>query len=149
MSNIKVQDKVAHMANECLLVRLRTLVRVINAQFEERCRPHGIRASQLGVLGAVALEGKMTSHRLGELLHMNPSTVSRAVNRLQDKGWLMTMPSGEGKILCIEITAKGLHKIDAMYEDWQEAQNQCVKLLGRQAAEVIKGLGNDQLPFKE
>ena len=122
MSGEEIQSLVREVALNCYSVRLRLLNRVVGAVFDEALRPHGIRASQLNILVAVAAYGPVTSRQLCRVLHMDASTFSRALSRLKSKLWIETEPSGEGKILLIRIGSRGLEKINRVYPDWQKAQ---------------------------
>ena len=90
------QKMVNSIATNCLSVRLRLMNRMVGAIYDEALRPHSIKASQLNILVAVSAFGKVTSRQLCQVLHMDPSTFSRAVARLKKNRWLQVEPSGEG-----------------------------------------------------
>ena len=133
------------IATNCLSVRLRLMNRVVGAIYDEALRPHGIKASQLNILVAVSAFGKVTSQQLCRVLHMDASTFSRAVARLKKNRWLLVEPSGEGKILKIEVTKEGFKKIEQVYPDWQRAQAKAVEALGESTSEMIIASGNKHL----
>jgi DNA-binding MarR family transcriptional regulator len=119
--------------------------RMVGAIYDEALRPHGIKASQLNILVAVSAFGRVTSQQLCRVLHMDTSTFSRAVARLKKNRWLQVEPSGEGKILKIEVTKEGLKKIEQVYPDWQRAQAKAVEALGESTYEMIIASGNTHL----
>ena len=133
------------IAANCLSVRLRLMNRMVGAIYDEALRPHGIKASQLNILVAVSAFGKVTSQQLCRVLHMDTSTFSRAVARLKKNRWLQVEPSGEGKILKIEVTKEGFKKIEQVYPDWQRAQAKTVEALGESTYEMIIASGNTHL----
>jgi DNA-binding MarR family transcriptional regulator len=133
------------IATNCLSVRLRLMNRKIGAIYDEALRPHGIKASQLNILMAVLAFGRVTSRQLCRVLHMDTSTFSRAVARLKKNQWLQVEPSGEGKILKIEVTKEGFEKIEQVYSDWQRAQAKAVEALGESTSEMIIASGNKHL----
>ena len=133
------------IATNCLSVRLRLMNRKIGAIYDEALRPHGIKASQLNILVAVSAFGKVTSQQLCRVLHMDTSTFSRAVARLKKNGLLQVEPSGEGKILQIEVAEKGLKKIEQVYPDWQRAQEEAAAVLGESTSEMVIASGNKHL----
>lgn len=139
------QIMVNSIANNCLSVRLRLMNRMVGAIYDEALRPHGIKASQLNILVTVSAFGRATSRQLCQVLHMDPSTFSRAVTRLQKNHWLQVDPSGEGKILKVEVTRKGFKKIEDVYPDWQRAQAKAAEALGESTAEMIIASGNKHL----
>jgi DNA-binding MarR family transcriptional regulator len=133
------------IATNCLSVRLRLLNRKVGFIYDEALRFHGIRASQLNILVAVSAFGRVTSRQLCRVLHMDTSTFSRAVARLKKNRWLQVEPSGEGKILKIEVTNEGFKIIEQVYADWQRAQEKAVEALGESTAEMIIASGNKHL----
>ena len=133
------------IATNCLSVRLRLMNRKIGAIYDEALRPHGIKASQLNILVAVSAFGRTASRQLCRVLYMDTSTFSRTVARLKKKRWLRVEPSGEGKILKIEVTKEGLKKIEQVYPDWQRAQAKALKALGASTSETIVASGNKYL----
>lgn len=139
------KNMVNTIATNCLSVRLRLLNRMVGAIYDEALRPHGIKASQLNILVAVSAFGKVASRQLCRVLHMDSSTLSRAVTRLKNKQWLQVEPSGQGKILKIEITKEGFTKIEQAYPDWQRAQARAGEVLGESASEMLIASGNKHL----
>ena len=88
------QKMVNSIAANCLSVRLRLMNRMVGAIYDEALRIHGIKASQLNILVAVSAFGRVNSRQLCQVLHMDPSTLSRAAGRLKKSGWLQVQPSG-------------------------------------------------------
>jgi len=139
------QKLVNSIATSCLSVRLRLMNRMVGAIYDEALRPHGIKASQLNILVTVSAFGTATSRQLCQVLHMDPSTFSRAVMRLQKNNWLRVEPSGEGKILKVEVTPEGFRKIEDVYPDWKQAQAKAAKALGDSTTETLIAAGNKYL----
>jgi DNA-binding MarR family transcriptional regulator len=133
------------IATNCLSVRLRLMNRMVGAIYDEALRPHGIKATQLNILVAVSAFGRVTSRQLCRALHMDTSTFSRAVARLKKNRWLQVEPSGEGKILKIEVTKKGFEKIEEVYPDWQIAQERAAEALGESTSDLLIASGNKHL----
>ena len=112
------QKEILHtIATNCLAVRLRLMNRLIGAIYDEALRPHGVKASQLTVMVAVSAFDRATSKQLCRALHMDASTFSRSLAILKKNRWLYTEPSGEGKVLKINITPEGLQKIEDAYSE--------------------------------
>ena len=139
------QKMVNSIAANCLSVRLRLMNRMVGAIYDEALRIHGIKASQLNILVAVSAFGRVNSRQLCQVLHMDPSTLSRAAGRLKKSGWLQVQPSGEGKILKIEVTREGVKKIEQVYPDWKKAQARAAEILGPSMSEMLVASGNKHL----
>ena len=133
------------IAANCLSVRLRLMNRMVGAIYDEALRPHGIKASQLNILVAVSAFGRATSQQLCRVLNMDTSTFSRALARLKKNQWLQVEPSGEGKILKVEVTKEGFEKIEHVYPDWQRAQAKAVEVLGESTTEMLIASGDKHL----
>ncbi len=133
------------IAANCLSVRLRLMNRMVGAIYDEALRPHGIKASQLNILVAVSAFGRATSQQLCRVLNMDTSTFSRALARLKKNQWLQVEPSGEGKILKVEVTKEGFEKIEQVYPDWQRAQAKAVEVLGESTTEMLIASGDKHL----
>ncbi len=115
--------------------------RIVGGIYDEALRPHGIKASQLTILVTVSAFDRANSKELCRALHMDTSTFSRSLAILKKNKWLHTEPSGEGKILRIEVTESGFKKIEEVYPDWQRAQEKAVEVLGKSTSETIISSG--------
>ena len=133
------------IATNCLSVRLRLMNRIVGRIYDEALRPHGIKASQLTILVTVSAFDRANSKELCRALHMDTSTFSRALAILKKNQWLHTEPSGDGKILKIEVTQNGLKKIEEVYPDWKKAQEKAVEALGKSTSETIIASGTQHL----
>lgn len=146
MKTTEPQKKIINtIVNDCLSVRLRLINRIIGSIYDKALKPHGIKSSQLSVLAAVSALETTTSRQLSRLLHMDTSTFSRTLGILKKNQWLRAEPSGEGKILNIEITAQGLEKLGAAFPDWQKAQDRAIEALGESTVEKIISTGTQYL----
>lgn len=145
MASNNTDEILKHIAGDCLAVRLRILNRRVTSIFDEALRPYDIRVTQANILVAVSAYGPATVQQLCRVLHMDTSTLSRAVARIKTKGWLETEPSGDGKILRIRITSAGLEMIQQLYPAWKEAQDKAADLLGDTAVDAITAAGNRHL----
>ncbi|MFC1515325.1 MarR family winged helix-turn-helix transcriptional regulator [Thermodesulfobacteriota bacterium] len=145
MESNETEKILKHIVGDCLAVRLRMLNRMVTAIYDEALRPHDIRVTQANILVAVSAYGPATVQQLCRVLHMDTSTLSRAVARIKIKGWLDTEPSGDGKILKIRATPPGFEMIRQFYPAWKGAQEKAAALLGDTAAEAIAAAGNRHL----
>ena len=145
MDDIKTEDIIKEIANSCIAVRMRLLNRIISSVFDEEIRHHGIKVSQMNILVSVSAFGPVTSKQLCGVLHMDSSTFSRSLKRLIDKGFLKSVPSGDGKIRQIHSTKDGVAKIESVYPDWLKAQNKAEEILGNTVKDVLISAGNKYL----
>ncbi len=141
-----IQKQMANtIGSDCVMARLRLLNRLVSGIYDEALRPYGIKLTQLTILIVVSKFGLATSLQISRALHMDPSSFSRALTRLKQKQWLHVEPSGEGKMLHIEVTEKGFDMIEKVYPAWETAQEKTLDILGESASEMIVSSGNKHL----
>lgn len=67
---------------------LQDAARKIWTRFEQRTASHGLSAAQWRLLGHVLREGPSTQTALAALLEVEPISVSRLIDRMEQGGWL-------------------------------------------------------------
>jgi DNA-binding MarR family transcriptional regulator len=117
------------IARECLALRVRRLDRSLSRIYEGALRPHGLTIAQLGLLTAVALSGAVQPSRLGEILDLERSTVSRNVALILRKGWVSAVAAGNGRSQLLAITRRGESLLDEALPAWRRAQKNAEELL--------------------
>jgi DNA-binding MarR family transcriptional regulator len=118
------------IAGECVALRLRMLNRVVTKVYEDALRPLGLKVSQMNILVAAARIGAVRPTELGELLHLDVSTLSRNVERMKARGWLKAIPADDGRSQPFKITAQGRKLLEQAVPLWDQAQVQVKQLLG-------------------
>ncbi len=133
------------IAGDCVAVRIRILNRVITSIYDESLRPFGIRSSQMNILVAISAFGATTANRLCKILYLDPSTLSRNVERMKKKGWLETVPSTDGRSRMIQTASEGLKILARAYPAWENAQANAQQLLGPATIEAVAATANKLL----
>ena len=67
---------------------LQTATRKLMRQFEAQTADHGLSAAQWRLLGHLLKQGPSTQVALAELLDVEPISVSRLIDRMEQGGWL-------------------------------------------------------------
>jgi DNA-binding MarR family transcriptional regulator len=126
------------IASNCLAVRLRMLNRAITAIYDEGLRPFGIKTSQVNVLVVAAKHGPLRPAEIGQILHLDASTVSRNVDRMRVRGWLEIIEDdSDRRAQLVQITPAGRALIRELMPAWREAQQRAVSLLGESALKTV------------
>src|SRR5262249_44329049 len=102
------------ISQECLAARLRVLNRVVSGIYDEALRPWGLKISQLNILVAVARLREAQPLRVGRLLHLDPSTLSRNVDRMRKRGWLRVAPGEDARTQLLSVTPEGEALLEAV-----------------------------------
>jgi DNA-binding MarR family transcriptional regulator len=130
------------MAGECLGVRLRLVDRVVTGIYNDALRPHGLRATQMNVLGAIALVGPTGPDRIGRILRISPSTLSRTIDRMKGQGWLSTHPGTDARRLTLELTPEGAKILGKARSGWRKAQERVATLLGSDGVAAVHAIAD-------
>lgn len=131
----------AEISSGCLAVRARIVARWISALYDHLLEGQGLSVAQLNVLGAVGALGSATPSRIGAVLSMERSTVSRNLVPLLEAGWLAAESTEAGRIRSVELTAAGLKAIERILPAWRKAQAQAEQALGEPGVAALHKLG--------
>ncbi len=128
------------IASRCLVVRLRMIQRVVTQIYEDELRGYGIKASQCNVLVAIAQASSIRSTELGRRLYLEASTLSRNLERLERRGWIVreTDPD-DARSRWLTITPAGRKLLAELLPGWRAAQKKAKRLLG---SEMVTAIGD-------
>ncbi len=91
--------------------------------YEEKLRPHGLRATQFSVLAALSQMGPSTIGDLAEALGLERTSLSRSAALLARNGWVGSDESDrDAREHVLTLTPSGLVKLETAFPDWQDAQ---------------------------
>ena len=99
-----------------------TVFQYLNA----RLAPHGITPAQYGVLSCLWREGRLTPKQIGEILHLEASSVSSILDRMQKNGLIdRAIDSENRRTIRVSPPKRGL-ELQAPVEAIIEEMNQRV-----------------------
>lgn len=116
----------------CACANLRRAARIVTQRYERKLRPAGIRGTQFTLLQALALAGNISQGKLGNLLGLDSTTLTRTLALLRKKGWIEAKPGKDRRALRLALTAEGRSKYQTALPYWQSAQKQLRRLLGEE-----------------
>jgi DNA-binding MarR family transcriptional regulator len=126
------------LGQECIAMRIRLISRAISRIYDEALRPHGLKASQLSILGVISLLGRAEPGEVCRILHLDASTLSRNVNRMRTKGWLDVSSAGDRRAHQLKLTPEGNRILAEAFPAWREAQDKATSMLGEDNAAAIE-----------
>ena len=100
-------------------------------------RPLGVKVSQTNVLTAIAKLEPVSPREIGELLHIEKSTLSRNLERLRLQGWLRVSAGDDERSHRLEVTAKGRRLLEQALPLWKQGQKKAQALLGKKTAKAL------------
>ena len=121
----------------CIADKLRLLNRVITHIYDGALHPIGITTSQMNILVVVAKYGEATLRQVGDWLHLEKSTLSRNVNRLQKNGWLAVTFPTRGRTHRLKLSVEGHRTLNKGLPLWEAAQSRARTLLGENGIKEV------------
>jgi DNA-binding MarR family transcriptional regulator len=115
------------------------LNRLVTSVYDKALRPLGLKASQLNVLVAAGKMGLAPPTRVCKVLHLDPSTLSRNVERMIAQGWLEVVPGEDARMQPFRLTAEGRALLERAFPLWTKAQQRATTALGAAGVEALRG----------
>ena len=123
------EKMVDEIASNCFAVRTRIASRDITRLYDDRLRPLGLRITQLSVLVAIMKMGDAMPSEIGDVLHLDRSTLSRTVQRLKDNGWIDELVGDDGRSRPVRLSRAGKDMIRKAHPLWVKAQTEAASTL--------------------
>jgi DNA-binding MarR family transcriptional regulator len=134
----KLQEIADAIAEGCLSMRVRYLNRTLNTIYDDAFREFGITGSQCNMLVAIVKNGELSPTRLGQLLNIEKSTLSRNLERMRKAGWIEIVEPDSGRTHSLKVAKAGKDLLPKLFPIWQKAQETAQELLGEQQSENLK-----------
>lgn len=134
------------MYEKCLFFNLNSFTRLLNKRWEEEFAQVGLSASHGYLLRLVLAKPGSTQKYLAESMDLAPSTVTRFLEVLEQKGFVKrTCCSQDGRAMTVEATKKGM----ALSKDLERASDRLSHFLSERigestASELVKLLKQTQ-----
>lgn len=140
---MEMKDILGTITRDCIAVRVRLINRMISSVYDEALRPFGITAGQMNILVAVSAFGPLKPLDVCRLLKLDPSTLSRNVERMKKRKWIQTSScEKDARVRVLSATQDGLRLIEQAFPAWEQAQGKAAKLLGPEGLKGIMDLGD-------
>jgi DNA-binding MarR family transcriptional regulator len=98
--------------------------------YDEALRPLGITITQFTILQALSLAGTVRQGRLGEILAMDSTTLTRTLAIMGKHGWIASEPGADRRERRLSLNGAGKQKFNSVLPHWQRAQAQLRTRLG-------------------
>jgi DNA-binding MarR family transcriptional regulator len=125
-----VEPKIVRLP--CTCATLRRAARVVTQQFDAALAPAGLRATQYTLLHALDAIGGCTQGRLGQVLEIDTTTLSRTVSLLEKEGWVESVSGEDRRQRNLRLTRKGRKQLDRARPLWQQVQQTLRHAMGEQ-----------------
>lgn len=130
--NSKITEEIA--LNEiCACSNVRMIDRLLSQYYDQCLAPSNIKNTQYSLLKNIFRFGNCSITKLGKLLLMDKSTLTRNIAVLEKMGFVKVEKQendNRQKMLC--ITEEGIEKLKEATPYWRQAQNKIKVVLGEQ-----------------
>ncbi|WP_306345321.1 MarR family winged helix-turn-helix transcriptional regulator [Ornithinibacillus bavariensis] len=120
---------------ECLYFTANRLSRIVAKMAEEEFRISGLSPTYAYLLMAVYDKEGISQKELGEILHLNPSTITRFIEKLTAKNLIYNKV--EGRLSLIYTTEKGKELEETIYKCWMNLRRRYSDILGEKEGDEL------------
>lgn len=126
----------------CAASSVRRASRALTQLYEQALRPHGLRATQFTILQFLSLAGEVSQGRLGEMLALDSTTLTRTLEIILRQGWVAERRGEDRRERWLRLAKSGKARLDQALPDWEKVQSQLQQELGEHTWKELFQLTN-------
>jgi DNA-binding MarR family transcriptional regulator len=127
----------------CLCANIRRVTRAITQRYDLVLRPVGLTITQFTILQALSLAGDITQGRLGEILAMDSTTLTRTLGVMNRQGWIAKVYGKDRRERRLRLTLAGKSELNRAVPYWRRAQESLRNQLGKERWDDLTKLISD------
>jgi DNA-binding MarR family transcriptional regulator len=128
---------------ECLCASFRRAARALSQHYDEAMRPLDLTPTQFTILQALSLAGTVHQRKLGEILAMDTTTLTRTLVIMARHGWVEKLPGSDRRERQIRLARPGSDLLNRALPVWQKVQARLKRKLGGDAWQTLVALTNN------
>jgi DNA-binding MarR family transcriptional regulator len=109
---------------------LRRASRSLTQLYEDALRPVGLRATQFTVLQTLFLAGEVTQGKLGQILALDSTTLTRTLTIMGRHGWIAKRRGEDRREWRMRLSKAGETQLKQALPHWEKAQTRLRRQLG-------------------
>jgi len=109
----------------------RRTARALTQVYDEALRPLGLRATQLTILQVLVRAGEVSQGRLGEMLAMDSTSLTRTLAIMKREGWVAEERGEDRRERRIGLSSAGESKLKRALLVWEKVQGRLRGKLGK------------------
>lgn len=114
----------------CAAFNFRRTARAVTRLFDLALEPSGIRSTQFAILTAVAKFQPVSISRIGDILVLDPTTLTRSLRLLQKQGLVEISPRSTRRHRFLNLTDAGAKSLALAIPLWRKVQAEFLSLMG-------------------
>ena len=129
-------------ALECLCASFRRASRALSQHYDDAMRPLGLTPTQFTILQALSIAGTVHQGKLGEILAMDTTTLTRTLNIMARHGWVEKLQGSDRRERQLRLTPPGIDQFNRALPVWQKVQTRLRRKLGGESWQALANLTN-------
>ena len=117
----------------CMCGSFRRTSRALTQLYENALRPLGLRPTQLTILQVLTRTGELSQGRLGEMLAMDSTSLTRTLAIMSRQGWITERRGDDRRERWLRLAGGGERKLRTALPVWEKVQSRLRQQLGDQA----------------
>ncbi len=114
----------------CMCGSFRRTARALAQLYDEALRPAGLRNTQMTILQALERTREVTQGRLGEILAMDSTSLTRTLAIMRKEGWIAERRGTDKRERWLSLSKAGATKLKAATGRWDKVQARLREKLG-------------------
>jgi DNA-binding MarR family transcriptional regulator len=110
--------------------------------YDQELRPEGLRGTQFTILQALTLAGEVTQGRLGGILAIDSTTLTRTLRIMRRDGWVRMQQGEDRREWRLGLTKEGEALYKRALPAWERVQKRVRKRIGDVEWEQLMRLTN-------
>ena len=124
----------------CMCASFRRTSRALTQFYEDGLRPTGLRATQFTILQAFSLAGEVTQGKLGQILSMDSTTLTRTLTTMSRHGWIAKRRGEDRREWRMRLSRAGEIQFKQASPYWEKAQAEVRRKLGDELSDSLMKL---------
>jgi len=127
---------------DCLCASFRRASRALTQHYDEALRPLGLTPTQFTILQALSLTGTVHQGKLGEILAMDSTTLTRTLDIMARHGWVEKLQGSDRRERQLRLIRPGHAQLNRALPVWQKVQARLQRKLGGEPWQALMTLTN-------
>jgi DNA-binding MarR family transcriptional regulator len=114
----------------CMCASFRRSSRALTQLYEKEIRPLGLRATQLTILQVLSRAGEIPQGKLGEILAMDSTSLTRTLAIMVRRGWITERRGKDKRERWLRLNSAGEAQLRRVEPVWGKVQSRLRRQLG-------------------